>query len=96
MKIWIRSSEESKKLSPKEYIKQIAAEIGYRIPAFTDPAAGGYKMSYQSHTREEAESDLKKMTDAAKKRGINVIRPQVKSGNKGIWIAYMVVPRYEG
>ena len=94
MKILIRAATE-KKISPKKYIYDIAEEIGYRPPSFTDPAAGGYKMSYRSKTEDEAKEDLEKMKAAAEKLGIKVLRPQVKHEKKDDWRAYMVVPRYE-
>lgn len=93
MKRVIKSA--SRANSPKKYIYDICDRLGWRPPMFTDPAAGGYRIRYRESSESAAADTLQSLKDAAKELGIRVVRSEVKSGWKGEWFAYMVVPRYE-
>ena len=63
--------------SPKRYLYEICNYLGWEMPMFTDPAAGGYRLRYSADSKEEAEQELEELVRAAKDLGINVLRPRI-------------------
>lgn len=93
MKRYIRSATHEN--SPKKYIYDICEHLGWNVPMFTDPAAGGYRLRYRESSEEDAQQTLEDIQRAADDLGIILVKSLVKPGNKGQWFAYVVVPRYD-
>lgn len=98
MKRMIRSSiTDRQKTSPKRYIYEICDHLGWNVPMFTDPAAGGYRLRYFEETEQEAADTVKQIEKACDELGIKLIRSMVKPGNRGPYkgyFAYTVIPAY--
>lgn len=92
MKRYIRSATQENR--PKKYIYDICEYLGWNVPAFTDPAAGGYRLRYRESSEEDAQQTVKEIKKAANDLNIRIVRASVKPANRGYWYAYVVVPRY--
>ena len=92
MKRYIRSS--THKNSPKKYIYDICEYLGWNVPLFTDPAAGGYRLRYSESSKEDAQQTVEEIKKAAADLNISIVRALVKPADFGNWYAYVVVPRY--
>ena len=93
MKRYIRSATHEN--SPKKYIYDICEYLGWNVPAFTDPAAGGYRLRYRESSEEDAQQTVEEIKKAAADLNISIVKALVKPANHGYWYAYVVVPRYD-
>lgn len=93
MKRYIRSATHEN--SPKKYIYDICEYLGWNVPAFTDPAAGGYRLRYCHFSKEDAQRTVEEIQKAAADLNIPIVRALVKPANWGRWYSYVVVPRYD-